>query len=226
MILDDGTHIVFEGSVYDVSGGDNHPASTTNLDLTERTPDNEDVYSWNLRKGYDLYTDDATELINLYVPYKDGYPIVASVASYTKQRTSPALLNGCNMANVTFDYSAVAGTPFDRSDNTKWNSLARGATYDSGNPSQWHVSDHSMENLINWVQPAHQHKFYLATEEGTFVYSSGQIVVDGNGYAVAAGGLSISKFMNIIYYSTSRTAIQDVKVAEWLEKYSKFQEVV
>ena len=57
--------------------------------------------------GFDDYTDDATELIHIYVPYVDGEPVVASIADYTKQTSNPAGIyhNGAETKVVPFTSS-------------------------------------------------------------------------------------------------------------------------
>jgi len=74
----------FQKSTYDISGNDNHG---TPSNITWGT---QDYYHYNIIYGFDKYTDDATGLIEVLVPYVDGSPIVSSIASYTKQSSHPA----------------------------------------------------------------------------------------------------------------------------------------
>jgi hypothetical protein len=82
--INDEINLPLQGSVYDVSGNGNH-ALASNIDYV--TQDN---CHYNIIYGFDLYTDDATGLIEIYVPYVDGVPVVASILNYTKQSSHPA----------------------------------------------------------------------------------------------------------------------------------------
>ena len=76
---------VHNGSLLDI-------VSTRNLTVTGTVDifETQRFFHYNIMKGFDDYTDDATELIHIYVPYVDGEPVVASIADYTKQTTNPA----------------------------------------------------------------------------------------------------------------------------------------
>jgi len=102
----------FQRSIYDISGNDNHG---TSKNITWST---QDSYHYNVINGFDLYTDDATGLVEIYVPYVSGVPIVASIASYTKQSSHPA------------------GT-YHNGAETKW--ILGATTYDAGDEA-WDVS--------------------------------------------------------------------------------------
>ena len=86
-----GSSFPLQKSIYDISGNGNHGTPANVVWSTQ------DDFPYNIKYGCDLYTDDATGLVEIYVPYVDGTPVVASIASYTKQSSHPAgtFHNGC-----------------------------------------------------------------------------------------------------------------------------------
>jgi len=80
----DGSNLPLQKSFYDISGNDNHG---TPSNITWGT---QDSFHYNIINGCDKYTDDATGLIEVLVPYVSGVPIVSSIANYTKQSSHPA----------------------------------------------------------------------------------------------------------------------------------------
>jgi len=97
-------------STYDVSGNDNHGTPT---DVAWGT---QDSFHRNITEGFDKYTDDATGLIEILVPYVDGVPVVSSIANYTKQSSHPAG-TWHNGAETKF---IVGATTYDTGDSA-WN---------------------------------------------------------------------------------------------------------
>jgi len=90
-IKQESRYTLAEGSVkyaYDVIGGEHLvvSASGTGLGLYNT----QDDFNYNEIYGADRYTDDATGLLEIYVPYVAGVPVVASIVSYTKQSSHPA----------------------------------------------------------------------------------------------------------------------------------------
>ena len=210
-----------EGHVYDTSGNGYH-LTNEGVDLTAVANDRTDgLYSSLLREGFDLYTDDATVLIDYYVPYMSpGVPVVSSVSGYTKQSERPALEKGCNNAPVKITFSnGLTGDIMDRSDTAIWNDLARtGVTYDSSNPRDWSTEDLTNYKLQLWSESAYLERNYMADIESGFVVNgSGKPVVDGSGYPTVASS-DVVKFESLLLYDSVLTAEEAVKVAEYLLK--------
>ena len=92
-----------QGSTLDISGYDNHGTVHGTVDLYET----QRFFHYNIMYGFDDYTDDATGLIHVYVPYVDGSPVVASITDYTKQTSNPAGIfhNGAETKVVPFTSS-------------------------------------------------------------------------------------------------------------------------
>jgi len=93
----------FQGSTLDISGNDYHGVISGTVDLYET----QRFFHYNIMYGFDDYTDDATGLIHIYVPYVDGSPVVASITDYTKQTSNPAGIyhNGAETKVVPFTSS-------------------------------------------------------------------------------------------------------------------------
>lgn len=74
-------------TLYDVSGNDNH-GTITGASLSSNT---QDVFHWNIRKGFEEYDDDATGNVIIRVPYKsDASQITPTISGYTKNQNNPA----------------------------------------------------------------------------------------------------------------------------------------
>jgi len=91
-----------QGSLLDISGNSNN-ITNSGIDLYET----QRFFHYNIMYGFDDYTDDATGLIHVYVPYVDGSPVVASITDYTKQTSNPAGIfhNGAETKVVPFTSS-------------------------------------------------------------------------------------------------------------------------
>ena len=95
--------LMANGSLLDISGNDYHGTVHGTVDLYET----QRFFHYNIMYGFDDYTDDATGLIHVYVPYVDGSPVVASITDYTKQTSNPAGIyhNGAETKVVPFTSS-------------------------------------------------------------------------------------------------------------------------
>jgi len=108
-----GSSYPLQKSCYDVSGNANHGTPT---DITWGT---QDYFHYNELNGCDRYTDDATGLLEVYVPYVSDTPVVSSISGYTKQSEHPAgtYNNGCETKHI------LGATTYDTGDEA-WNVAA------------------------------------------------------------------------------------------------------
>lgn len=86
---------------YDVSGEDNH-GDLTSFTLSDGWVNVQNKNHYNQNKGYEIYTDDATGLIEIRVPYKvDGSLITPTITDYTKQSDNIGRDYNKSLLNVT-----------------------------------------------------------------------------------------------------------------------------
>lgn len=98
-------------TAYDVSGNDNH-GTLTNFTLAAAWGTTQDVYHYNITKGFSLYEHASTD--DMYVPYgADGNALsITPQTGYTKTRDNPsgAWHNG---AETTLDFLNLVGGTSD-----------------------------------------------------------------------------------------------------------------
>ncbi len=213
-----------DGSAHDISGNDNHGTVVGTVDLNARSD-----YSTfhNIHKGFDKYLNDLAtapyvDSDYIWVPYVNGVPVVASVAGYAKVSERPAYKAGNNNSECGFRFTDAI---MDRSDVSIWTALARGTTYDSGDPFVWFSEDMTVSNLVSWLQPAYLERLYLATDETGYVHRvDGTVEIDPSGYSQSDPESTVTRFKNFLIYATTKTAPQDVKIVKWEDK-SKYKEV-
>ncbi len=114
----------------------------------------------------------------------------------------------------------------DRSDTKIYRAEARsGIYYNSSRPTQWHASELTMENIIDWMYPVYANRLFCKTEEGTYVLaSSGELLLTSEGAPIFAKDLDVQKMKSLLIYNSVRTIPEQVKVAKYIEK-TTFKEV-
>jgi len=181
---------VLQRSTYDISGNDNHG---TPSNVTWGT---QDSYHYNIIYGFDKYTDDATGLIEVLVPYVDGSPVVSSIASYTKQSSHPADYwnNGCETKRIlgatTFDGTGWGVDALVKTADTE-EILHNNATgygkalgYDDDKAEQG-------EYLFMNVATENQHKdllLYSTPQTGTTAIAIHKFIGNGNNLVTSVSG--------------------------------------
>jgi len=208
-----------EGHGYDTSGNNKH-LTNYGVDLTSTTTDISGLYSYLFNEGFDRYTDDATGLVTIDVPYVSGVPVVSSITGYTKQSEHPQASGITkkwnNIAPVFFAFAGL-----DRSDTDDFTAVCRASEYyDSGNPTFWHASELAPNTLQSFLEPTGDlhNTLFSGSTPNEYLYLDGVPQYDdANGEAFTSDE-DETKVQDFCVYGNSKTKAQVIKIMKYYKK--------